>query len=246
MHGARPPVGGPAGDPILTAPRGAPAPRESRSAGAKRRRGRRSVAVDPADQCLVDGALRLVDPAWMRTDGLEIERKYLLAGAPTPAELTALGSRPIRMEQRYLRGTAGSPVRRIRRSESNGSVVYTYTEKRNVGGIVREERERAVDAATYDRLLLEVDPDLRPIRKTRHVFEFGGHMLELDVFDEPPGLVLLEIELERADEPEPERPPLLRVIRDVSEEWAYFNVNLARVREDGVPYPVPAGPQDRG
>jgi len=32
----------------------------------------------------------------------------------------------------------------------------------------------------------------------RHVFPFAGHVLELDVFVDPPGLVLLEVELEDA------------------------------------------------
>lgn len=169
----------------------------------------------------------------MRTDGIEIERKYLVAGAPVPAELTALGARPVRIEQLYLRGTDAAPVRRLRRSEANGTVVHTYTEKRLLAGIVREERERVIDAAAFERLRQDADPDLRPIRKVRHVFEFGGHTLELDVFDDPPGLVVLEIELDRADEPDPETPAVLRVVRDVSEDPAYFNVNLARVRAGG-------------
>jgi hypothetical protein len=35
--------------------------------------------------------------------GMEIERKYLLASAPSGAELADLGARPRRIEQDYLR-----------------------------------------------------------------------------------------------------------------------------------------------
>ena len=53
-------------------------------------------------------------------------------------------------------------------------------------------------------------------------------MLELDVFSEPPGLVLLEVELHDATEV-PELPPAIAalVVREVSMETAYTNHFLA-------------------
>jgi CYTH domain-containing protein len=160
--------------------------------------------------------------------GLEIERKWLLAETPSTADLRALGARAIRIEQVYLRPTAEAPVRRVRSSVLDGRTTWTYTEKAAVSGIVREERERAIDVAEYTRLLREADPDRHPIRKTRHVFVHAGNTLELDVFEQPPGLVVLEIEFDRTDAPEPEIPPELRVVREVSTDPAYLNVNLAR------------------
>ncbi len=164
----------------------------------------------------------------MGSGRLEIERKWLLAAPPSDAELRALGAEPISIEQVYLLGTPEAPVRRIRRSERAGRVGYTYTEKRLVAGIVRVEGEQAINAAEYARLLEEADPTRGPIRKTRHVFAFAGDTLELDVFDRPPGLCVLEIEFDRSDPPEPELPACLRVLRDVSEDPAYLNVTLAR------------------
>lgn len=66
------------------------------------------------------------------------------------------------------------------------------------------------------------------IRKTRHVFTHGRWTLELDVFGEPPGLVLLEVELDDADDV-PELPPAIAalVMREVSTETAYMNHSLA-------------------
>ncbi len=164
----------------------------------------------------------------MKGSGLEIERKWLLAEAPSAAELRSLGARAIRIEQIYLRPTPGAPVRRVRSSVLDGRTTWTYTEKAAVSGIVREERERAIDVAEYTRLLDEADVDRHPIRKTRHVFSYAGNTLELDVFEQPAGLVVLEIEFDRPDAPEPDLPPELRVVREVSTDPAYLNVNLAR------------------
>jgi CYTH domain-containing protein len=57
---------------------------------------------------------------------------------------------------------------------------------------------------------------------------YGPWTLELDVFSEPPGLVLLEVELDDATDV-PELPPVIRVlvVREVSTESAYMNHHLA-------------------
>ena len=66
------------------------------------------------------------------------------------------------------------------------------------------------------------------IRKTRHLIPHGPWTLELDVFSEPPGLVLLEVELDDADQV-PELPAAIAalVVREVSTEAAYANHHLA-------------------
>lgn len=168
--------------------------------------------------------------------GLEIERKYLLSGTPSDAELAGLGATPHRIEQVYLRSEDGW-VRRVRRVEAAGRTRYVETRKREIAGIVREEHEAELDAASYLRRTAEADPARRTIRKVRHVFPFAGHELELDVFVEPPGLVLLEVELEDASDV-PELPPVIlaRMVREVSLERAYMNHEIAlRPRADADP-----------
>ena len=160
--------------------------------------------------------------------GLEIERKYLLAGAPSDEELAALGAQPHRIEQVYLR-SEGDWVRRVRKVEAGGRTRYVANRKREIAGITREEHEEELDSASYDRILLnDADPARRPVRKVRHVFPFAGHVLELDVFVDPPGLVLLEVELEDAAEVPPLPPVILaRLVREVSLESAYMNHEIA-------------------
>jgi CYTH domain-containing protein len=160
-------------------------------------------------------------------NGLEIERKYrLLAGAPPAGVLERLGSRPVRIEQVYLATTDDAPVRRLRLWRDGDRTKRRYTEKRAVRGIVREEREIEVDEVEYVRLLEEADPARHPIRKVRHIFPYHGRTLELDVFEEPAGLVMLEIELEHEDDL-PDVPPELGPYEDVSEDPRYLNWNLA-------------------
>jgi adenylate cyclase len=174
----------------------------------------------------------------MSRDGLEIERKYLLDGAPSEAELAALGARPTRLEQVYLVSSDGW-VRRVRRIEAGGGSRHVLTRKRDRSGIVREEIEVDVSPEEYTRLAAEGDPARRVIRKVRHVIPYGRWTLELDVFSDPPGLVLLEVELEDAAEV-PDLPPSVaaHVVREVSTDSTYANHRLALLA-DRAPDPAP-------
>jgi len=143
--------------------------------------------------------------------GLEIERKYLLAGVPAEADLAALGARPVRIEQVYLR-TEDDWVLRVRRIDAQGAVRHVLTRKRELSGIVRQELETDLTAEEYGRLLADADPARRVIRKTRHVIPYGSWTLELDDATEVPEL-----------------PPAIAalVVREVSTETAYMNHHLA-------------------
>jgi len=166
----------------------------------------------------------------MSGSGLEIERKFLLAAAPAERSLRSHGAKPAAIEQVYLIRDEGDP-RRIRRIDADGSIRFVLTKKRSLGGIIRREVEHPIDAATYDRLLAEADPTRRPIHKTRWTWAEAGRTWELDVFEVPPGLTVLEVEL-----PDPDavaQPPAwLHVVRDVSTDAAYTNWRLARVVPD--------------
>jgi len=170
--------------------------------------------------------------------GIEIERKYLLSGSPSEAELAALGARPTRIEQVYLR-SLDAWIRRARRIETQGRARYVLTRKRDREGIVRDEIEADLSPEEYGRLVAEADPARRVIRKVRHVIPHGRWTLELDVFSEPPGLVLLEVELEDPDDV-PELPAEISalVVREVSAEPAYTNHGLA-LRPGATPDPLP-------
>jgi len=154
---------------------------------------------------------------------VEIERKYVLAAAP-PADVLAAGT-AYAIEQTYLTSTGGA--RRVRRRTGPDGVRHWLNEKHRIGGISREEIEREVSEDEYRQLLAEADPRSGTVLKTRHVLPHGGQTLELDVFEAPAGLVLLEVELQSEDEAV-DLPAWAAGARDVSDDDAYTNVALAR------------------
>jgi adenylate cyclase len=162
--------------------------------------------------------------------GIEIERKFRLREPPAPGALAAHGATELRIEQAYL---TGGRNRRVRRTElPDGRVEHRVTEKRRIAAFTFDEDERRIDEAEYQRLLGQADPVRRPIRKVRHVVPHGDRKLEIDVFEDPPGLVILEIELGSADEAVT-LPDWLGEWREVTGDPAYFNASLAR----GAPVP---------
>lgn len=166
------------------------------------------------------------DRAVAPDERLEIERKFRLRRVPSRESLAAHGAQEFRLEQLYL--VAPPAGRRVRRIEGpDGAVEHRFTHKSRARGLVREELERPISKAEYDDLRTEADPACRPIRKTRYVVAHGTQHLEIDVFDEPAGLVLVEVELETEHE-EVELPDWLGDHRDVSRSPAYQNANLAR------------------
>jgi len=155
--------------------------------------------------------------------GVEIERKYLLPGPPPAAVLESATAYEI--EQTYL--TAATGARRVRRRVGADGERFWLTEKHAISGIARTEDERELSADEYRSLLQEADPRSGTVRKTRHVIGHGEQEIELDIFEAPPGLVLLEVELGSEDEAV-DLPAWAAGAVDVSEDGAYTNVEIAR------------------
>jgi CYTH domain-containing protein len=174
----------------------------------------------------------------MSPRGIEIERKFRLRVAPDERALVAKGAVAKRIEQVYLRPnppTDGDDQgERVRRTEfPDGSVTYRRTTKRQIGAFSFEETEDAISEAEWTAALARADPERQPVRKTRHVVEHGEQTLEIDVFEEPVGLIMVEVELASEDEAV-ELPRWLGEWREVTGDPRYFNVSLAR-RDAEVP-----------
>jgi adenylate cyclase len=162
----------------------------------------------------------------MSATGIEIERKYRLRAAPDAAVLEEHAAVAHRLEQVYLAGDP--PGRRVRRiEEDDGSVEYRLTRKERLRVFAFREEEGVIGADEFEALLAQADPSRRRIRKTRHVVAHGTQKLEIDVFDVPAGLVLLEVELASDDEPV-ELPDWVGEAVDVTGDPTYLNANLAR------------------
>ena len=161
----------------------------------------------------------------MRTE-LEIERKYLIR-MPDEAYLAALPGCVIwDVEQTYLNRGADGSSRRVRRIEVGGAVKYLFTSKRRVDAMSCEETEGEISPEEYAALAKQADPERRPVAKRRYRIPYEGQLLEVDVYRFWSDRATLEIELK--DEGQPVKlPDWLHVIREVTGEDAYKNLNLA-------------------
>lgn len=160
------------------------------------------------------------------TSQYEIERKYLIAYPDKTVLAHAEGVRVKRIEQTYLQAAAGE-TRRVRKMIENGETRYIETRKYRVSDLRATEEEKELTAEEYDTLLQLADPALRPICKTRYAIPFAGHTVEVDLYDFWQDRATAEVELEREEE-SVELPAYLHLIREVTAEKGYKNVNLAR------------------
>jgi CYTH domain-containing protein len=179
----------------------------------------------------------------MHSTGIEIERKFRLRAAPPAAELAARQEDTWRVEQVYLSRGDDGLHRRIRRIEhADGEIEHVLTRKGSAanGSITRQEHEEPLTEREYRSLLAEADPGLRPIRKTRHVVPHGRQVIEIDVFEVPAGLVVVEVELEHEDEAV-SLPSWLGEWYEVTSDARYMNAALARPGADVPPLPDAEG-----
>ena len=162
---------------------------------------------------------------------VEIERKFLI-DAPDLSHPVLRGAAKRDIEQRYLEPDDRGGTRRVRRVVEDGGVRFFETVKHPAGPGTREEDVYEIDAAAHDRLVPAQLPGTRVIRKRRLVFEDGGQVWELDCFEDPPDLFLLEVELDsldRAIEP----PAFIAIVREVTHDPGYSNAALAGVPGGG-------------
>jgi CYTH domain-containing protein len=147
--------------------------------------------------------------------GQEIERKFLVKGTAWKAQAAGM---------LYRQGYLSSVKERTVRVRIGGEKAFLTIKGLNKG-VTRTEFEYPVpvdDAAAMLDGLCE-----RPlIEKTRHVLPSGGYTWEIDEFHgDNDGLVMAEVELQRADD----KPPLPEWVgEEVSSDARYFNSNLVK------------------
>ncbi|MBE6630719.1 MAG: hypothetical protein E7624_07730 [Ruminococcaceae bacterium] len=160
------------------------------------------------------------------TSQYEIERKYLIEYPDVTVLAAAEGVRVKRIEQTYLLAAEGE-THRVRKMTENGNTYYVETRKRRINDLRATEEERTVTEAEYAALLTRADPERHAVCKTRYAIPYKGRVVEVDLYDFWQDRASAEVEL--ASETEVvELPPYLHVIRDVTADKRYKNVNLAR------------------
>lgn len=161
------------------------------------------------------------------SSGLEIERKYLIR-MPDEGRLRAMpGCCVWDIVQRYLHSGADGSTRRVRRILEKDEYSYFYTCKRHINDLSQQEDETEISESVYNEMLLDADPELRPVVKRRFRIPYCGKTLEVDIFSFWNDRAILEIELESEDQ-QAVIPEWIDVVREVTPERAYKNNRLAK------------------
>lgn len=155
----------------------------------------------------------------------EMERKFLCE--PVRPELIPVPAQRIEIEQVYLYSPEPGVTVRVRKRGQHGSYVYYRTEKRFVRPGVNIETEDFITAQEYAWSQHFRQPERLPIRKERWCFVWKEQYFELDLIERHGGTLYL-MELELTEERQAiSLPPFIPVRREVTEDPAYSNYELA-------------------
>lgn len=161
----------------------------------------------------------------MNNSGLEIERKYLIVLPDGELLKTRCDSSEI--VQTYLTGGADGGSERVRKRIYDGGTVYTHTRKHKINALSREEHETEISESEYEALLKRADPQRESVYKTRYCLEYSGQLFEIDVYPFWRERAVMEIELEREDQPV-RLPPEIEIVREITEDRRYTNSSIAK------------------
>jgi len=162
---------------------------------------------------------------------LDTRRKFLIAYPDTRALEKLPNCQCVEILQAYLKSEVPGEVIRIRQRGRNGNYIYFKTRKRQIEGMKRIELEERLTQDEYLELLMQADPDYRPIRKQRYCLSENGLYYNIDVFPQWNDQALMEIELYSTDQ-EIRMPEGIQVIREVTGEVEYTNPYIAKVIKD--------------
>lgn len=159
----------------------------------------------------------------------EIERKFLIEYPDVSALEKLPNCQRVEIIQTYLTAPAGEESR-VRQRGIDGNYIYFQTTKKKATELKRVEVERRLSKDEYLRLLMDADPNCRPIRKTRYCLTFDNQYFEIDIYPFWKDKAILEIEL--ADESTEIRfPDQIKVFEEVTDNESYKNASLARIKE---------------
>ena len=161
----------------------------------------------------------------MNNNGFEIERKYLIRYP----NLTILGrnAEATDIVQTYLLCPEPGSSERVRKRGADGEYVYTHTMKTRVSNMRRVEIENEISEREYNEYLRFADPKRRTIYKTRYCLEYKNQLFEIDVYPFSDDHAIMRAALPDSDST-PDAPPEIKILRDVTDDPAYRNSQLAR------------------
>ena len=160
---------------------------------------------------------------------MEIERKFLIERPSLHMLETLPNCERVDIIQTYLKTDKDTEELRIRQRGANGHYIYFKTRKKKLSDMKRIEEEERLTQEEYISLMVQTDPAYRPIRKERYCLSENGLYYEIDIYPDWPDKAIMEIEL-YSENQEIEFPDGIDVIREVTNDSAYSNHELARIK----------------
>ena len=162
---------------------------------------------------------------------LGTKRRFLIR-YPDIRELeNRLNCQRVEIFQAYLHSEIPGEMIRIRQRGLDGSYVYFKTRKRILEGNKRIELEERLTRNEYLELLMQADPNYRPIRKTRYCLSENGLYYNIDIYPQWTDQALMETDTYDSDQ-QVAAPERIEVIREVTGEKEFTNPWIARIRKD--------------
>lgn len=163
---------------------------------------------------------------------VEVFNKYLVVIDNETLENIKKETNPLNVHivQHYLTSITGFE-RRIRKREKDGNTLYYYSEAKTISSKERIKTDRIISEREYFQYMLEADPNLSVIDKTRYSFIHNNHFFKLDIFDFDTNKGLLSLQVPQDEESLIKLPEYIKVIKDVTDDANYKNYYLAKSRK---------------
>ncbi len=155
------------------------------------------------------------------------KRKYLVAMPDIELLKTRYRAAGIGMVQTYLAVTNPNIERRIRRQKGSGEELYFYTEKHSRPDGTQWVTEKRITEKAYGRYMLEADPALQSVSKTKYRFVYDSSRVEIDVYPFSSDHAVMFL---YSENPGRGTPPEVEIISEVTGRPEYKNKQLAKTQ----------------
>ena len=153
------------------------------------------------------------------------KHKYLIEMPDMEQLAQKYAAAQLDMMQTYLRLTQPGVERRVRQQRSGDDYLYFYTDKHTMPNGQTYVTEKPISEKEYIALLMEGDPMLHAVHKTKYRFIFGNLRWEIDVYPFSTTRAVLFV---YSDETPDHFPEGIQVLQEITGDLQYKNRTLAQ------------------
>lgn len=173
----------------------------------------------------INRALQEIYRAVGEPEPMPKKHKYLIDMPDMDTLATKYNAATLDMMQTFLRETNPNVERRIRQQRNGADYLYFYTEKHLMPDGTKWDTEKPISQKTYIQYLMEGEPGLHAVHKTKYRFTYASQRFEIDVYPFSNDKAIM---FRYSGTDEAELPPEIHVLREVTGDLEYKNKQLAR------------------